>query len=301
MNISLEYYKSRLQMKGSKFTLIDSNESMVSMVYKIVSPNGSRFVLKICPREEDYKRENFFLNFLEEKIPVPRVFKLIEPSENHPAALLLEDLGSSAANEASLNQQNLYKIGEALAKIHSVTQESYGDLTKIESLSKDPKVPFALKFREGLEECKNHLSKDMLDFLESYLNQNLYRLEKSDGPCLIHRDFRPANIILNKKKLKGIIDWSSARSSFSEEDFCALELGEWPINELQKKSFLEGYASIRQIPEYQTIMPLLLAHRALAVVGFTVKKNTFSTVNSEPYQRNLDFLENFIKKEVMKR
>lgn len=76
-----------------------------------------------------------------------------------------------------------------------------------------------------------------------------------------------ATIIASEGKVQGIIDWSSGRGGFAEDDFCPLEFGEWPLR--CKNAFLEGYASIRKVPDYKPIMPLLLLSRAVAAVSFT--------------------------------
>lgn len=90
-------------------------------------------------------------------------------------------------------------------------------------------------------------------------------------------------------KMRGIIDWSSGRGGFVEDDFCPLEFGEWPA--ACKIPFIEGYASIRKVPDYKQIMPLLRLNRAVAAVGFTVKRGTWKSKNSKLYQSNLYYLE----------
>jgi hypothetical protein len=92
--------------------------------------------------------------------------------------------------------------------------------------------------------------------------------------------------------VQGIIDWSSSRGGFAEEDFVPLEFGEWPAN--FKNSFLEGYASIRRVPNYKPMMPLLRLSRAIGAIGFTVKRGTFGTKNAKIYQFNRTYLEGLI-------
>jgi Ser/Thr protein kinase RdoA (MazF antagonist) len=148
--------------------------------------------------------------------------------------------------------------------------DCYGDLVDPDSLSSDPKNNFTFKFEEGLMECENHLPQVLLDQCRRYYDAHVNLLDSVDGPCIIHRDFRPGNIIVNNGKLEGIIDWASARSSFAEDDFCPWELGEWNTNLSNKQSFLKGYASIRAVPDYEAIMPFLRLNRAIATIGFTV-------------------------------
>ena len=84
-------------------------------------------------------------------------------------------------------------------------------------------------------------------------------------------------MIVNEEKISGIIDWAGARGGFTEEDFCPLEFGEWSMNINIKQSFLNGYASIRPVPDYHNVMPLLRLSRAIATIGFTVKNGTWNT------------------------
>lgn len=74
-----------------------------------------------------------------------------------------------------------------------------------------------------------------------------------------------------------------------DDDFCPLEFGEWPAG--CKSSFLDGYASIRKVPDYKKMMPLLRLSRAVAAVGFTVKRGTWESRNSKFYRFNLNYFE----------
>ncbi|MBI2809799.1 MAG: phosphotransferase [Candidatus Melainabacteria bacterium] len=146
-----------------------------------------------------------------------------------------------------------------------------------------------MKFEEGLEECKGHLTESLLETCRWHFDKDIDLLLSADGPCVIHRDFRPGNIIASDGKVRGIIDWSSGRGGFAEDDFCPLEFGEWPAG--CKSTFLEGYASIRKVPDYKPMMSLLRLSRAVAAVGFTVKRGTWESRNSKLYQFNLSYLE----------
>jgi Ser/Thr protein kinase RdoA (MazF antagonist) len=142
-----------------------------------------------------------------------------------------------------------------------------------------------------LKECKDHLPKAMLEQCRRYFDDHLYLLKSVDGPCVIHRDFQPGNIIAQGGKIQGIIDWSSGRAGFAEDDLCTMEHGGWLLNPKIKKQFLEGYSSVRPVPDYSALMPLLRLNRAIAAVGFTVKRGTWNGINARAYQYNLHFLE----------
>lgn len=173
--------------------------------------------------------------------------------------------------------------------------EGYGDLTDPSHLSSGPRIPFTMKFEEGQEERRGHLPKSLLETCRHHFDKDIDLLLSADGPCVIHRDFRPGNIIASDGNVRGIIDWSSGRGGFAEDDFCPLEFGEWSVG--CKSSFLEGYSSIRKVPDYKRMMPLLHLSRAVAVVEFTVKRGTWESRNSKLYQFNLRYLESLSRGE----
>jgi Ser/Thr protein kinase RdoA (MazF antagonist) len=152
-----------------------------------------------------------------------------------------------------------------------------------------------LKFEEGMDECRDHLPSTLLTRVRCYYDDHIDLLLGADGPCIIHRDFRPGNVIIDRGKIQGIIDWSSARGGFAEEDFCPLEFSEWSTHSSYKNSFLAGYASIRKIPDYHRLMPLLRLSRAIGVIGFTVKRGTWEGKGKKIYDFNRQYLESFLK------
>lgn len=220
---------------------------------------------------------------------MPRIIQLIEPKDNGHGAILMEHLNGDLLKSQAIDSKLAFDIGSLLARIHLERAEGYGDLTDPMHLNSDPQIPFTIKFEEGLDECKNHLPKSLLEICRSHFDKDINLLQTADGPCFIHRDFRPGNILVANGKTEGIIDWSSGRGGFAEEDFCPLEFGEWPS--AYKDSFMEGYSSIRKIPDYSHMMPLLRLSRAVGAVGFTVKRGTWESKNSKVYQFNRRYLE----------
>jgi Ser/Thr protein kinase RdoA (MazF antagonist) len=276
------------------FSRIDHDDAMVAIVYKVAEPNGTQLLLKICERPNDYLREVYFLQFFADKLPVPRIIQLVEPEANIHGAILMEFLPGTLLKTVDFTDSLAYEMGSLLARIHINRVAGYGDLIHPQALNPDPHIHFTLKFEEGLEECSTHLPKGMLEQCRRYYDTHLNLLDSIDGPCMIHRDFRPGNMIVSDGKIRGVIDWSSGRESFAEDDFCPMEHGEWPSNPSSKKSFLSGYASIRPVPNYSAIMPFLRLNRAIATIGFTVKRGTWASSNARPYQFNRHFLEEFL-------
>lgn len=296
---NLIFYKQRFNLGNASFIPIEHEEAMVAIVYKVVFPKSSPFILKICPRAEDYWREIYFLNFLDEVLPVAKIIQAEPPTTSNYGAILMECFSGNLLNKKDMTDKISYETGVLLASLHLNRVSQYGDLTQEHSLSPDPRTPFKHKFEESFSECSNNLPKELLEKSWQYYKTHVHALNLVDGACLIHRDFRPGNIIIFDEEITGIIDWASARSSFAEEDFSPLELNEWSEESKLKKSFLKGYASIRPIPEYQLIIPLLLMNRAFSVIGFTVKKGTWNNINAPAYNANLKYLDDFFKKTII--
>ena len=295
MNDLITIYQQHFRLEEATFLRIEHDEAMVAAVYKIILPNQSTRLLKICSRSEDYFREVYYLRRLASLIPIARLIDKIPPTSDTPGAVLMGYIPGELLKKGKASENLAYEIGLALAKIHQNRTEKYGDPTQPQTLITTPAVPFLLKFEEGLTECHAHLPKKILSQTQHFLDAHIHLLSSIDGPCIIHRDFRPGNIITFKNKLQGIIDWASARFGFAEEDFCSLELGEWSTTFDVKKAFLAGYASIRPVPNYQPIIRLLHLNRAFATLGFTIKQKTWNSTQSQLYTENRLFLDNFFK------
>ncbi len=240
-------------------------------------------------------REVYFLKYFADKLPVPQIVQEVPPEADIRGAILMECLPGELLKTTTMTDALAYEMGALLAKIHINPAPGYGDLTQPESLSLDPRVYLTQKFEEGMHECHHHLPKELIEQCRHYYETHIHLLDSVDGPCMIHRDFRPGNVIVREGQIQGIIDWAGGRGSFAEEDFCPIEHWEWPMLPNSKQSFFEGYASIRPVPNYSAVMPLLRINRALNVLGFTIKHGTWKTHFARVYAFNRQFLESFLK------
>ncbi len=295
MTLILEKYRALLHLdKGLRFSKIDHDEAIIADVYKIESLGKPRFILKICDRPNDYTSEVYFLSYFKKQIQVPSIINTLSPSQETHGAILMEYLSGCLLKTSMITEEIAFQLGKSLAIIHSNKTDGFGYLHRDTKLESDPTSHIKDKFLESIDECKEHLPAELIMKSCNYLDKTLHLLEKVDGPCIIHRDFRPGNIIVENKRLRGIIDWSSARASFAEDDFCSIEHGEWKDFNHHKENFFQGYSSIRNIPAYHHLMPLLRLNRAIAVIGFTVKRNTWNSTDSRLYQGNRKFVDNFM-------
>lgn len=293
--MQLAIYQELLNLPNATFSLIDHEDAMVATVFKIIQPNGDQLILKISERPSHYFREVLFLKQFTGTLPVPNIIELIEPTAEIHGAILMEYLPGTLLKAEEFTESLAYEIGRCLATIHCHRFSGYGDPIK-NQLSSDPRPSFTLKFAEGLEECKSLLPVHLIEQCRRYYQENLDLLSVVDGPCAVHRDLHPGNIIVQEGKLKGIIDWVGARASFAEEDLCLLKYGEWPANPCSIKSLLAGYASIRPLPDYLRFAPFLRVNKAIATIGFTAKRGIWETVGLRIYQHYRQFLENFFER-----
>jgi aminoglycoside phosphotransferase (APT) family kinase protein len=193
---------------------------MVALVYKIIKSNGEQFILKVCERPNDYFREVYFLKYFADRLPVPRIIQFIEPSESIYGVFLMEYIPGSILKIKDLTSELAYEARALLAQMHLNRVAGYADLIKPNELKSNPIISFTEKFEEGLAECEDHLPKELIKQCKKYYNKHIEALALiADGPCIVHRDYRPGNIIANNDKIQGVIDWSSARAGFAQEDF----------------------------------------------------------------------------------
>ncbi|CRX37607.1 phosphotransferase family protein [Estrella lausannensis] len=293
MDSLISHFRPRLNIPDASFTLIEHDNAMVALVYLVAGEGGQQFILKISPKAEDYKREKLLLNHFSGIIPVPRLFKELEPFDSYPGALLMERIPGTLLTNKTLSEEIAFEAGAILAKIHLFRIHGFGDPVNPETLSLDPKDYFAKKFEEGLSECTGNLSESLLKKCRIYFQEQLPLLDSADGPCIAHRDFRPANILTDGNKITGVIDWAGGRSGFAEEDFCPIEDGSWGMDEKQLQAFRRGYKTVRPLPATDKTLSLMQLSKAIATVGFTVKKGTWNTKNKGTYLRYLRWIELF--------
>ncbi len=287
----MKKYQELLDLESANFSRIDHEDAMVAVVYKVTKNDGSKFILKICEREKDYFRELHFLKLLENQIPVPKIIQAVPPQNQVHGAILMECLSGELLKANEMTEALAQELGRVLAQIHNKRLSGYGDPSEI-ALKTDSKSYLTFKFEEGLDECRNHLPSELIAMSELYYKAHFGLLESVDGPCIVHRDFRPGNLMIHEGKLQGVIDWAGARASFAEEDFCSLFHKPWLNQHLSH--FLSGYESVRPIPQYTRLIPFLRLNKAIATIGFTVKKGTWNTKDSGLYQFNLQFLKGLL-------
>lgn len=291
MNDHIEIYRRRLNLKHAVFSKIEHADAMVAYVYEVNIPSGEKFILKMSPKDEHFYREVHFLRELVGSLPVPHIVDLIEPEKGIAGAILMQYIPGSLIEKENLTTRLAYEIGLNLAKIHLNKVEGYGDLLCQLELSSNPKKHWFKKFEESVGECHDHLPANLIKQAYKCVEDNIHLIDLADGPCIVHRDYRPGNIMHDQGKLNGILDWASARAGFAQEDFQALSQQEFSDNPEVNAAFLKGYANLRPVPQYKQMMSLLRLSRACATVGYTLKSGTWDTIHAQAYKTSCNILE----------
>ncbi len=286
-----ESYLSKLSVDIIRKEKLEHEDSLSSEIYKLYLKKGSSLILKISYSKERWNREIYFLNKLINIIPVPMIIEEINPEDNFSGAILMECLQGTIIQPKDLNDQLAYKIGKLLAQIHSIKCENFGDVAN-NIVIKDAKTILRNYYLESFDECKNHLDFNLLNKIEKFCEDEFNKPLNLDGPCLVHRDFKLGNIMIKNNNIVGIFDWELACNGFTEDDFCQLFYLLWENYPKTKASFLEGYASIREVPSFDT-MPLLRVSKSLGAIGFTINRNTFNTKHKFVFDKNEKYLKDF--------
>jgi aminoglycoside phosphotransferase (APT) family kinase protein len=145
------------------------------------------------------------------------------------------------------------QIGEAIARIHGIKFDLFGDIDHAGSVQGSHHFFSELRTRTT-RNVTNHLHHDLIDRLfEKY--SGLF--EDQTDPCLCHEDFHKYNILFNKKQgewqLATILDFEKCWAGKHEIDLARLEL--W--NETNCSRFWEAYLSRIEVdPGYPARRPI---------------------------------------------
>ena len=291
----IQIYREKLNLSDAIFERIEHDDAIVAIVYKVILPDGKNYILKISQLSEiHYFRELYGLQKFVNVLPVAKIIKTVAPDQSVHGAILMECLSGSIGSVKNLTEDVAYQMGMYLAKIHTFRTAGYGEVVDPNNLSNDPFSYFATKLHERSLDCEKYIPKKLLTMVDVYFQEHKKLLETVDGPCIIHRDFRPGNILIDRGKISGIIDWAGMYSAFAEEDFLYLEHHHGsPMADVCKQTFLKGYATVRSVPDYQKVLPLLRLNKAIGTLKFIIKTDTVHGRNAQLFQYNYDFLKNF--------
>jgi len=256
-------------------------DSFSSIVRLIELVSGEQLVLKIPYVKRKLFRELGALEAFHNDLPVPDLVDVWVPDDDRPGALLLSRLpGASIADpvDAGLARQ----MGDLLGRFHTHRLDHYGD--REEAGNPDAHDWWAM-LHDGLDRWKPHCMQAMPPDLYAR-SLALYRdlaadLPAPDGPCWVHNDYRPGNILVEDGKITGLIDFESARGGSADRDFTKVSHYVWKPDPATKPAFLAGYAEIRPVPDFERTLTLYQLHNALGGIAWCVRR----THTSDPFFR----------------
>ncbi len=227
-----------------------TDESFASEVYLIESQDNQK-ILKFSHSSIKFWRELKTIEFLIDRLPVPKILSHIDPEEKMNGAILMLRMPGKPISSERLDSNMAEKCGILLGQLHSIPSEKLGSFQKegfeVSSFRNwwDYRKDLVLGSWTKLIESK--VDQDFLKRSKKFLNSYYDSFSEAEN-CFIHCDFRPGNIMADFGNVIGLIDFESSRTGDAAYDFIKFheEIGN---NDNLWNSFLNGYSSIKNLPE----------------------------------------------------
>lgn len=181
----------------------------------IVETRDKKYSLKIFVSDDDsYNREYKLLNMLREKILVQKVYKISNDDIIDGKKYIIYEyingitLGQALKNGYILEESFIREVARTLGEIHKFKFNRVGFLDENLNVSKE--LLSISRWHELFinENVKERLGDDIVANIINILKDNEDDLLKLDNsPRLVHGDFQGTNILINRGKLSGILDW----------------------------------------------------------------------------------------------
>ncbi len=233
--------------KGKIVTIQEFSQSFINPVYNVTLNNSQEYILKInnphWPNKQ--KRELFAMELAKQKtsVPIPEVYvssfdKLLIPfdymiQEKLQGVELRETISSSIVSEKEL-LNIIEKLGVYLGELHSIKFDFFGDFTQVDTENSSLEGSKGDKFWNNQfldwRSCFKAFCIDNLNWVDTssfpeYRKKIVSKIDEfsekvcnAESACFVHSDIQPSNILIDKNKITGIIDfeWSFAGSASFE-------------------------------------------------------------------------------------
>lgn len=280
------------KLKLNVLDIEDVPESYSSDVYKLTLVSGEDVYVKIPFNKDKLFREFQMLEILKEVIPVPKVLDIWYGDESNTGALLLSAIQGVPCTE-NMDEKLSFQMGVYHAMLHEVKTPGYGyhSTEGFKFLDQNNwRLHIKNNFEKWKEPCKDLLESALYERCILHFDAVFSALPDPDGPCFVHMDFRPGNILVNGNKVAGIIDFESARGGSSEIDFTKINRYIWEVNPRTKSPYFEGYQTIRNMLNLEIVLPFYNFYDAFSAVVWCKNRGV---------ERNQSFLQESI--EVLKK
>ena len=278
-----------------KVNSVESVEESYSSVVRILTlESGERLVLKIPFVQRKLFRELYALEQLQGDLPVPQVMDCWIRDDGNSGALLLSLLPGSVITGA-VSIELAFGLGVLLGRLHLHSLKRYGDV--YETGERSP-VGWWATLRRTFESwqplCAEVMPRDLFEKAEEGYARLYASLPEPDGPCWVHFDYRPGNVLVQGTRITGLIDFESARGGAGTLDFIKIQNEVWDVWPGTKEAFLQGYGSVRPLPELERSLAFYTLHNAFGGIAWCVKRSRvddpFFWVNMEQLKRSLSAL-----------
>ncbi|MEK4056993.1 phosphotransferase [Paenibacillus sp. FSL F4-0087] len=280
------------KLKLNVLNIEDVPESYSSDVFKLTLVSGEDVYVKIPFNKDKLFREFQVLEILKDVIPVPKVLDIWCGDESNTGALLLSAIQGVPCTE-NMDEKLSFQMGVYHAMLHEVKTQGYGyhSTDGFKFLDQNNwRLHIKNNFEKWKEPCKELLEPALYERCILHFDGVFSALPDPDGPCFVHMDFRPGNILVNGNRVTGIIDFESARGGSSEIDFTKINRYIWEVNPRTKSPYFEGYQTIRNMLNLEIVLPFYNFYDAFGAVVWCKNRGV---------ERNQSFLQESI--EVLKK
>lgn len=276
---------NRFKLDIHAFQAVEDSHS--STVYQCTCSNGEIVFIKIPFSTLKFQRELEAYQLLYNQIPIPTLLDYFSEDEHGPGAFLL-----SALKGEPLQQNRApavaFQIGEVHAQLHQIKPESTDEFHTLQNVYPTWEEFVERQFYSFAEDAKVLLDASTVEQSIMKFEQMRQQLPPPDGPSFIHMDFRPGNIIVDGRRLTGVIDFESVRFGATEMDFTKIYRDYLSVDHKLYEAYQKGYNSIRPLIDLGAVLPFYQFTDAFNSIGWCqrrgVKQNTLFL------QRNLKIL-----------
>lgn len=256
------------QFKLNVLKIEEVSDSYSSTVKILLLENGERVVIKIPFNKEKIEREVRVLELLSENSLTPNLLNVWYGDKDNVGALLMSYIEGNPI-QLPADDSIIFEIGKSLATIHNIKLEKY----ELDNIKNDWWENIRIKLKQWITEIEGSIPLDLMKKIENYYNKNLILNFSSDGPCLVHLDFRLGNLLVNKGKLVGVIDFETSRSGSACIDFTKIAESLWKEHPNTKQVFIDGYESIRKLPDIEKTLPIYTIYNAIGGIVWCVRRD----------------------------
>lgn len=218
----------------------------------IIKTKNEKYILKVFfNKEQDYKKDIKLLNILKSEIPVQRIYRVDTDLEigNREYAIYEyiegKTIGQCLREGYFMDEKFVKEVARILAKIHSYKFNKVGFLDADLHI-KEKLEPLSLWYERAIgERVRKRLGNDIVNKIKQVVKQNEKNLLDLDKDSrLVHGDFQGTNILINKGRVCGILDWEFAMAGHPLEDIGQFFRYEEYFNDNLVRAFEEEYTKM---------------------------------------------------------